>query len=136
MSDPCEQNIDDNSHEKSNQGGSHFKRVRHPTDCVSRIAIVHAFPVEAQLVGGRDEKRFQELCAIGNHEYLRRDVKNSTCDWHRPTKSKHSIQVKGRNLGSMALVISEIGMVWTCRCFSGESHRFHQCSHTVREGEG
>lgn len=54
---------------------------------VRRVAVVTALAVEAQVAGGADEERLQQL-AVGDLIHFRGDVERPAAHRHRPAKAQ------------------------------------------------
>lgn len=69
------------------RGETPFEGVRIPTDRVSRVTVITALPMEADITGGTDEERLQQL-PVGDLINLRGQVQRSARYWHRPSESQ------------------------------------------------
>ena len=115
-------------------GQAHLQGVGGPADGVRGITVVGALAVEAEVARGGNEEGFEEV-ALGQGINVLGDVQAPPGHGDRPPEAEDSVQLEGRHLGIVPLVVGEVEVVGESLLVPGEPHGLHQGLASVIEGD-
>lgn len=95
---------------RQKSGEAALELIRRAAYRVARVAVVGAPAVEAEIAGRTDEERLEDV-AVSHLVDLRGHVERPARHRHAAPEVQQTVQMEGRDLGVVSLVVREVEVV-------------------------
>ena len=98
------------------------------------VTLAGALAVEAEVARGGNKEGLEEV-SLGQGINVLGDVQAPPGHGDRPPEAEDSVQLEGRHLGIVPLVVGEVEVIGEGLLVPGEPHGLHQGLASVIEGD-